>query len=71
MPTHISISREKDDPICPRVSLGGLPGEGFYLVYRFGPGGGKQEDIVQMLETALFALRYASELPVEEEESEK
>ncbi len=65
MPTRVSISREKDDPLCPRASIGGIPGEGFYLVYRFGPGGDKRADIVRMLETVLIALRTAPELPVE------
>ena len=65
--TNVRISREKDDPLCLRASIGGFSKEGFYLVYRFGPGGGKREDIVDMLETVLAALRYAPELPVEGE----
>jgi hypothetical protein len=68
MPTQVNISREKDDPICQRASVGGFPEKGFYLVYRFGPEGGKAKDIIRMLETVLTALRYAPELPVEEKE---
>lgn len=30
----IKIIKEKDDPICPRISAGGLESIGYYIVYR-------------------------------------
>jgi len=42
--TTIQIIKGKDDPICPRISIGGTPQKGYYISYR-----GPEEDCNAML----------------------
>lgn len=52
MSTRVKITKEPDDPLCLRASIGGWAGQGYYLVYR-----GRAELIVPMLERVLEALK--------------
>ncbi len=42
----VKIIKEDDDPLALRISMGGLPGVGYYVVYR-----GDLEDIKECFET--------------------
>ena len=55
-PVH--LVRAAADPICPRVSAGGTPGVGYYVVYR-----GDLDGCVAALEAALDALKKVQALP--------
>lgn len=52
----IKISREADDPICIRVSMGGWLEQGLYCVYRLSPGASK-EDVIAIVSAVLEALQ--------------
>lgn len=54
---YVRISREETDPLAMRASIGGVPGVGFYLVWR----GDDPHAVVAMLRTVLTAAE--SELP--------
>jgi hypothetical protein len=43
-----------------RASIGGFAGDGFYCQLRYGPEGGKPEELIAMLERVLFALRKSA-----------
>jgi hypothetical protein len=58
--TPVRIQRNSNDPLCMRASIGGFVGEGFYCQVRYGPEGGKPEDLIAMLERVLFALRMSA-----------
>lgn len=49
----IKITREKVDPICMRVSIGGTSKDGYYLVFR----GENMQDIEDMLTETLEAFK--------------
>ena len=49
---NIKIIKEKDDPICTRVSIGGKEELGFYGVYR-----GEIEDAINCVEIVLKELK--------------
>ena len=51
----VKIIKETTDPMCMRVSIGGLKEEGYYLVYR----GDNMEDIENMLTDTLEAFKRA------------
>jgi hypothetical protein len=57
--TLVKISREADDLLCLRISIGGRIGEGLYCVYRLGPEGGNREDVIEMVKIILAALENA------------
>jgi hypothetical protein len=57
--TLVKISREADDPLVMRISIGGLVGEGLYCVYRLGPEGGNRGDVIEMVKIILAALENA------------
>ena len=59
--TPVQIQQNPNDPICMRASIGGFAGKGFYCQIRYGPEGGKPEDLIAMLERVLFALRKSVE----------
>jgi hypothetical protein len=58
--TPVRIEQDPNDPICMRASIGGLAGKGFYCQVRYGPEGGKPEDLIGMLERVLYALRASA-----------
>jgi hypothetical protein len=58
--TPVQIQQNPDDPICMRVSIGGFPGQVFYCQLRYGPEGGKPEDLIAMFERVLYALRASA-----------
>lgn len=59
----VSITRYKDDPLCPRVSAGGgAKIGGFYCTYR-----GTREEAIEILETILVVMQNMPEQPVEPE----
>jgi hypothetical protein len=49
---EVAVTIRSRDPICPRVSLGGRPGVGYYCVYR-----GDHAEVVDILERALAAVK--------------
>lgn len=60
----IKIIKKPDDPICPRVSMGGNPVTGFYVVYR-----GSIADILKVFEECHAAIKQQAlqgEPPVED-----
>jgi hypothetical protein len=56
----IILHRYSDDPICPRVSIGGNLDIGFYCTIR-----GTKEEAITAIEAALLALRETPELEIE------
>jgi hypothetical protein len=60
--TIVRIERAPDDPICARLSIGGVLGSGIYCTYRYGPGGGKVAELKELLRLVLESL------PTEEQE---
>ena len=62
--TLVNISREADDWLCMRASIGGEEGKGYYLVMRLHEGQ-DQTDMIRMLEAVTVALRAAPPLEVE------
>ena len=58
--TPVQIQQNPNDPICMRASIGGFADQGFYCQVRYGPEGGKPEDLIAMLERVLFALRESA-----------
>ncbi len=49
---QVTIQRNPDDPICPRISMGGKPEIGYYLTFR-----GDPLDIALMLEACAEAFK--------------
>jgi hypothetical protein len=58
--TPVQIQQNPNDPLCMRASIGGFAGEGFYCQLRYGPEGGKPEDLIAMLERVLYAVRQSA-----------
>ena len=52
----IKIFKKPTDPLCMRVSIGGLKSEGYYLTFR----GDNMDDIQSMLEETLEAFTKAN-----------
>ncbi len=50
------ITKEENDPICMRASIGGKPEIGFYLVYR-----GSRRDVLNMLKQVISDLEVSAE----------
>lgn len=48
----VTIQKNPDDPICPRISMGGTPQIGYYLTFR-----GEPLDIILMLDRCTEALK--------------
>ncbi len=49
--SFVQISKAPSDPICARVSLGGLKDRGYYCTYR-----GSRDDAIEILKQSLAAL---------------
>jgi len=49
---EVYVTKEKDDPIAIRVSVGGRPSLGYYAVYR-----GSIKQAIEVMETCLKALK--------------
>jgi hypothetical protein len=56
----IILHRYPDDPICPRVSIGGTLDIGFYCNIR-----GTKEEAITAIEAVLLALREVPEMEIE------
>jgi len=56
----VRIIHETDDPICPRISLGGKETDGFYLVYR-----GDREKVMAILRQCTKAFEAYQTVPEE------
>lgn len=54
----IRITKEQDDPICLRASIGGQVPEGYYIVYR-----GDREKVLAMLRSVVESFEKYSALP--------
>lgn len=52
---RFKVSKEKDDPMTNRLSIGGSKNEGCYIVYR-----GETKDCLEVLENALEAMKKAA-----------
>lgn len=63
--TQVHISRFPDDKECMRASIGGVEGEGYYLVMRLHEYQ-SQSDMIQMLEGILEVLKQAPPLEIEQ-----
>lgn len=53
MKTYVVIKKEKTDPLCMRVSIGGTREAGYYLVFR----GDDMDDIEKMIKKVLVAFK--------------
>lgn len=53
-PTPIKISKDANDPICLRASIGGREGEGYYLLYR-----GDEHEVIACIEAVLAAMKHS------------
>jgi len=54
----IRITKEENDPICLRASIGGKAEEGFYITYR-----GDRQAILTMLRTVVSAFEKYQTVP--------
>jgi len=56
-PTPVRIEYAEADKLCMRISIGGLPGMGYYATLRPGPDG--FDDYARVLEVVLELIRQA------------
>jgi hypothetical protein len=61
--THVTIQHLPDDPMCLRISIGGIEEKGFYCVFR-----GNQDEVISALEKVLLVLKHAPPLPIERDD---
>jgi len=57
--TVVRIEAAPDDPICARLSIGGVLGNALYCTYRYGPRGGTPGELCEILRVVSRVLERA------------